>query len=232
MKIDAASARNERTASRRRVGNRFSPEWSIPLGLILLSLVPALAGTARLAELASGAAVTPANARFFAVPLPVVVHIVGSIVYALVGAFQFVPHFRLRYPRWHRTAGWLITPFGLVVALSGLWMAHFYPWPEGDGVLLYWLRLAFGTMMALSLLLGILSMRQRKYARHGAWMIRAYAVGLGAGTQVFTHMAWALMTGRPPDEFSRAMLMGAGWVINLVVAEWVIRQRLVRPRRQ
>jgi hypothetical protein len=29
----------------------------------------------------------------------------------------------------------------------------------------------------------------------------------------------------PPTELSRALLMGAAWVINLGVAEWVIRKR-------
>jgi hypothetical protein len=28
-----------------------------------------------------------------------------------------------------------------------------------------------------------------------------------------------------PDEFSRTLLMGAAWIVNLAVAEWVIRRR-------
>ncbi|MGZ8378014.1 MAG: hypothetical protein ACXW0Z_12340 [Gemmatirosa sp.] len=41
-------------------------DWRIPALLVLLSLVPAVMGTARLAELAAGGAVTPENARFYA----------------------------------------------------------------------------------------------------------------------------------------------------------------------
>ena len=59
---------------------------------------------------------------------------------------------------------------------------------------------------------------------HRAWMMRGYAIGLGAGTQVLTLMVGELILG-PPSEFSRALLMGAGWVINLAVAEWAIRKR-------
>ena len=35
----------------------------------------------------------------------------------------------------------------------------------------------------------------------------------------------------PPSELSNALLMGAGWVINLAVAEWAIRRHRhpVRP---
>jgi hypothetical protein len=55
-------------------------------------------------------------------------------------------------------------------------------------------------------------------------MIRAYAIGLGAGTQVLTQMVGEIVAG-PPNEVSRALLIGAGWVINLAVAEWAIRKR-------
>ena len=34
-------------------------------------------------------------------------------------------------------------------------------------------------------------------------MMRGYAIGLGAGTQVFTHVPWLLAFG-VPDEFTRA----------------------------
>ncbi len=71
--------------------------WLIT-GLLVLSAIPLAAGAFRLKELAGGAEITPANARFFASPLPVVVHIVSAAVYALLGAFQFAPGFRRRWP--------------------------------------------------------------------------------------------------------------------------------------
>jgi uncharacterized membrane protein len=197
-------------------------EWWIPTLLILLSLVPAVAGTARLAQLASGAH-TAQNARFFAQPLPVVLHILSVIPYSIVGAFQFSPGFRRRNRRWHRMAGRVLGMCGLVAAVTGLWMAHFYPWPEGDGYGLYVERLVFGTAMVASLVLGVRSAIRRDFVSHGAWMTRAYAIGLGAGTQVLTHLPWFIFVGKP-GETARTLLMGAGWVINVIVAEWVIRR--------
>ena len=64
--------------------------------LLVLSAIPLAAGAFRLTQLAGGAAITPANARFFASPVPVVLHIVGAAVYAILGAFQFAPGFRRR----------------------------------------------------------------------------------------------------------------------------------------
>lgn len=204
-------------------------QWLVPTGLIVLSLIPVISGAVRITQLTGGAEVTPANARFFASPLPVMVHIFSASVYALLGAFQFVPSLRRRRS-WHRVVGWFLIPFGLAAALSGLWMTLFYPWPEGDGQLLYAFRLLFGAAMVGSIVLGIVAIRRRDFSEHGNWMMRGYALGLGAGTQVFTLLAGELIVG-PPGEFSRALLMGAAWVINLAVAEWIIRKQPARPIR-
>jgi uncharacterized membrane protein len=209
-----------------RMGRRGS-NWKIPAGLIALSVVPALAGTARLIELARGVAITAANARFFAMPLPVVLHITTVIPFSILGALQFAPAFRQRHPEWHRASGRVLVVCGLIAALTGLWMTLVYPWPAGDGLALYIERLVFGLAMLLSMLMAIDAIRRRRFAVHGEWMIRAYAIGMGAGTQVLTHLPYFVLVGKP-DESSRAVLMGAGWVINAIVAEWIIRRSPTR----
>jgi uncharacterized membrane protein len=206
-----------------------STKWVVA-ALIMLSIIPLAGGAFRLTQLAGGAAITPANARFFAAPLPVVLHIVSVSLYAILGAFQFVPSLRRRRHGWHRIAGRILIPSGLIVALSGLWMTLFYPWPVGDGVILYGLRLLFGSAMLLSILLGVAAIRRRDFAQHGAWMLRGYAIGMGAGTQALILMAGELIAG-PPSELRRALLMGLAWVINVLVAEWIIRRRRSAPAR-
>ena len=46
---------------------------------------------------------------------------------------------------------------------------------------------------------------------------------VGAGTQVLTNVGWIVIFGTP-GEFTRAMLKAAGWVINLAIAQWIIRR--------
>ena len=148
---------------------------------------PLAAGTLRLVQLAGGPALMPADHRFVGFPVPLVVHILGAAVYALVGRLP------VRYrgsdaatgPGTAAPAGSWRSPV-CVVAGSALWMTLFYEPQPGTGDLLYVLRLVFGSAMAGCLVLGFTAIRRRDIAAHRAWMIRAYAIGLGAGTQVFT----------------------------------------------
>jgi hypothetical protein len=211
------------TATRTSItpGKRKRPEWLIPAGLIVLSLVPVIAGALRITELASGPVVTEGNARFVHSPIPVIAHIIGATTYLLLGALQFVPRLRRGRPSWHRIAGRVLVPAGLIAAFSGMWMGVFYTRPVFDMVV----RLIAGTLMATFILLGLRAVLKKDFTTHRRWMIRGYAVGIGAGTQVFTALVWLLVTGGAvADANTTVLLLVAGWVINLAVAEVVIRR--------
>ncbi len=196
--------------------------WAVPVALILLSAIPLLAGTFRLIQLAGGPEVMPADERFAGFPALLVVHIIGAALYALVGVFQFVPRFRRRHLTWHRRAGRVLAAAGLLVAGSALWMTLLYSQKPGTGDLLYVLRLVFASAMAACLVLGFTSIRRRDIDAHRAWMIRSYAIGLAAGTQAFTE---GIVTGIfGSGEIRGDLAKGAGWVINLAIAEWAIRR--------
>ena len=218
MTISAA-----RTA--RSTRSTWSTEW-VPLALIALVVVPAIAGSLRLVELAGGPQLIPANPRLTASPIPLVVHIVSALSYAVLGAFQFSAALRRRRPGWHRAAGRVLVVLGLAVAFSGLCLTVFYPRQPGTGALAYLFRLAFGSGMAASIVVGFAAIRRGDVARHRAWMTRAYALALGAGTQVFTQGIGKAVFGT--SDLTTDLCLGAGWVINLAVAEYVIR----RPARR
>ncbi|WP_336214537.1 DUF2306 domain-containing protein [Nonomuraea sp. LPB2021202275-12-8] len=197
-----------------------SPGW-VPFALVAVVLVPLITGSLRLVELAGGPHVMPANPRITASPVPVVVHIVCAVVYVILGAFQFSAALRRRRTGWHRGAGRVLVVLGLAVAFSALWMTLFYPRQPG-GELAYMFRLAFGAGMAAGIILGFSAIRRGDVAHHRAWMTRAYALALGAGTQAFTQGIGEAVFGA--GELNTALMLGAGWGINLAVAEYIIRR--------
>ena len=219
-----------RPAARRRPGTAGPrPSWRVPVSLAVLSAIPVVAGSLRLVEIAGGPHLLTANPRITASPLPVVIHIVGATFYALAGAFQFSASFRRRRPGWHRTAGRVLIGAGLAVAGSALWMTLFYSGAPG-GNLLWTVRLLVASTMAGAIVLGFAAIRRRDIAAHRAWMIRAYALALGAGTQTVTQGVGQAVFGT--GELSTALSISAGWVVNAAVAEWIIRRPDARRRRR
>ncbi|HET9958211.1 MAG TPA: DUF2306 domain-containing protein [Polyangiaceae bacterium] len=180
-----------------------------------------------MSQLARGVAANAENARFIASPLPVVLHVLGATLFCLLGALQFAPF--TRGSRWHRVVGRVVFPAGVVAALSGLWMGLVYPLPLADAhPLLKGFRVVLGLGMVLTLVLGWRAILRRDIRAHRAWMVRSYAIGIGAGTQALIMVPWWLLFGKPAG-IAYALLMGAGWALNLVVAEYRVRVPHRRP---
>jgi hypothetical protein len=107
-------------------------------------------------------------------------------------------------------------------------MTAFHPIPTSlQGPLLHAVRLAVASAMVASLLIAWRSILRGDVPRHEAFMIRAYALGQGAGTQVLVLLPWMLLSGESGG-LTRDLLMTLSWAINIVVAESIIRYRAAR----
>ena len=98
---------------------------------------------------------------------------------------------------------------------------------SGSGELAFVLRLVFAVAMAGSLVLGVAAIRSGNVAGHRAWMIRAYAIAVSAGTQVIT-LAVAPLFGSGTLNYDLGL--GAGWFVNLVVAQLILRHQSAPSR--
>lgn len=223
--VAAPAASRTRPAPRGRWRRPSGSSWRVPTALIALTVIPVIAGSLRLLEIAGGPVLLPTNPRINASPTPVIIHVAAVTLFALLGAFQFSAGIRRRRPRWHRRSGRLLVLAGLVVAGSGLWMTLFYADAPG-GTLLWAVRLLVGSAMAASIVLAFAAIRRRDTPTHRAWMIRAYALAAGAGTQLLTQGISEATFGT--GDLPKALSMTSGWVINLAIAEWIIR----RPARR
>ena len=135
---------------------------------------------------------------------------------------------RRRRPGYHRAAGRTVVVAGALVAGSALWMTLRYP-QEGTGEVLYLFRLAFSTAMVAGMVLGFAAIRRREIVRHRAWMIRAYAIALAAGTQAFTVDVGGALLG--DGVLAHELSIASAWLINLAVAEWAACRRPAPHRR-
>lgn len=199
-------------------------DWKMPLALLLISAIPFAAGVARIAGLAGNPDISSENARFVASPFPVIVHILSASLFSILGALQFSSGLRQRSPRWHRVSGRIVVASGVFAALTGLWMTVMYPIPlELQGGLLYTVRIFVSVAMLLSFFLAMAAVKGGDIATHRAWMIRAYALGQGAGMQVVVLLPWMLLIGKP-NMLIRDVLMSVAWLINLLVAEMAIQR--------
>lgn len=207
-----------------RTGRTGGHRWVL-VGLVAVTLIPLVSGVLRVIQLAGGPELMPAEPRFATSAAPIVTHVVASLVFAVVGALQFVPRLRRPGVAWHRRAGRVVAVAGLISAGSALWLTLFVTPKPGTGHLLFGLRLAFASAMIGCLVLAIAAVRGRDFVRHRAWMMRGYAIGVAAGTQALTEgLSRALFgSGMLLDDLAKGM----GWVINLTVAELIIR----KPRR-
>lgn len=153
--------------------------------------------------------------------LPLLIHVLGASAYYLLAAVQMIPGVRRKHPAWHRRAGRIAILTGVASALACTWitLAH----PHVQGPMLYYARLVFGPMWMLCLILGYVSIRKGMYQAHRAWMIRAFAIAMPAGTLVFMLIPFFIVLGEVPVELKETIQSGA-WVLHLGIAEILIRK--------
>lgn len=200
------------------------------VGLISLGLAPAVFGTIRAISLNGGPNLLGDDPRFEQYALSVSIHIIGVTIFWLLGIFQFLPSFRRRFRQMHRILGRVWVVAALLSALSGLWLSHYFPRGPHDGQLLYWIRMVVGFGMTMSIVAGFIAILSRKFQIHEAWMMRSYAIGMGAGTQTFLGLPAYALLGEP-NTLERALILGLGWVINSAIVEWVLWRRSTRANK-
>lgn len=194
----------------------------LPAFLIFVCLVPLTLGTYQ----AISILITGPYALTFAPDtvdrLPLVVHIVGSVGFMALGAVQILPGVRHGNPGRHRRIGRWAAALGLTGAGAGLWMTLVHQ--DISNGLLFWGRLAASTFWMIAICLGVRAVLRRNIASHGAWMIRAYAMAVPAGTLAFVLIPLFLILGEAGNELLFEAVQVLAWPVHLGIAEWLVRR--------
>ncbi|WP_298843874.1 DUF2306 domain-containing protein [uncultured Roseobacter sp.] len=199
--------------------------------VLFYSFVATFGGLFRVAELAGVGSIAPLNPRAVTAPFAIVLHILSSIVFCIVGALQFLPGLRHNRRPLHRKLGYVVALSGSLSAATGLWMTTVFTFPpELQGPLLYVARILLGTTMLCLIAWGTGAARAGQRHVHAAAMIRAYAIGQGASTQAFFGLTFLLIFKHEPSGLERDVLMVSAWFANLLIAQIAIHQLSLKSR--
>ena len=111
---------------------------------------------------------------------------------------------------------------GVFFALSSLWM-NFSDQAMATSALRDGAQNVVAVLFLIVLGLGVAAIRRGEVARHRVWMLRAYALTLGAATQTVMLLPVFLIFGSV-EGTAFDLVFISGWLLNLAVAELVIRR--------
>ncbi len=181
------------------------------------------------------------------------VHIGGGIVAITAGLFQFVARLRGAHPRLHRIIGYLCLSAVLVSGCAALGLSPDTPRFAADGLAdlmkfdlssvgfspaflgysagskfsvnqFFLVRVGFTTLALVWLMTGAVALtraRQRRFHEHRAWIMRNYSLTFAAATVRLSGLPFLVLTRDPVTAITCTFW---SWILNLVVAEWMIRR--------
>jgi len=184
----------------------------------------------------------------------ILLHIAGGIIAITVGLFQFVGSLRDAYPGVHRAMGYLYLSAVFLAGCAGLGLSPDTPVFAAHGLTdltlidlsmlglspsflgysassrfsadqFFLVMVGFGTLALVWLLTAALAFaraRQRRFDEHRAWMTRSYSLTFAAATVRLAGFPILVLTRDPVVAITCAFW---SWILNLVVAEWLIRRR-------
>lgn len=203
----------------------FARPMPLVLALAFCTFIPVMMALVRTVQIPLGA--WPQDTlRFGAAPVAWWLHAAAGAAFGIAGPVQFSRAMRRRYGRVHRATGRVFLAAGLVLGLSGIVMLARVP--QISTALMDVARAAFGLALLAALALSLAAVHARDFARHRAWAIRAYAIGMGSGTVALVFFPIYILTGEPPNGLTADLIFVLWWAFNIALAEVVVR-RLSHP---
>lgn len=199
----------------------FARPRTLAFSLLFFSAIPILVAAVRLFQIPMGQ--LPADSvKFLAVPVAHFAHALGGVLFGVLGPIQFSGVLKHRFGRAHRITGRVFVGVGLLLAATSLRLL--WQFPDASTWVLALARLVAGVGLGAALVIALRAIRARDIARHKAWMIRAYAIGMGSATVAFLMFPIFVITGDPIEGYLSDLVFVASWGLNIAIAEWVIRR--------
>ena len=160
--------------------------------------------------------------RLSTAPIWHFMHVLGGATFGLLGPIQFSRVLMRKYGLLHRFMGRVFVAAGAMISLSSLGLLwHF---PDTNSVAVNSGRLLFGIALGIALAIAMQAILKRNFTSHRNWMIRAYAIGIGATAVSMVFFPIYAITGAPPTGLAADLVFLASWMACVVFAEGLVRR--------
>ena len=193
----------------------------VPAALYFGTLLTILLALVQAVQIPLGA-LPEDSPRLTATPVWHFMHVLGGATFGILGPLQFSRALMHRYGLLHRVMGHVFVAAGAMISLSSLGLLwHF---PDTYSVAMNSGRLLFGIALGVALAIAMQAIYSRDFARHRNWMIRAYAIGIGATAVTMVFFPIYLITGEPPKGLASDIAFLGAWMACIVLAEGLVRR--------
>ncbi len=195
--------------------------FTIPTALYFFSFLTIMFAIVQAVQIPLGA-LPEESARIATMPYSHFAHAVGGALFGILGPIQFGRVLARRYGRLHRVMGRVFVVAGAALSISSLSML--WQFPDSATPLVSGTRLVFGILLGFALVKAMLAVRNRQFNLHRDWMIRAYAIGVGATAVSMVFIPIFAITGEPPTGLVSDLAFVGSWVVCVAIAELVVRK--------
>lgn len=199
----------------------FTKPVVVPAALFFGTLLTIVLALVQVVQIPLGA-LPEDSLRLSAVPVWHFMHVLGGATFGILGPIQFGRVLMRKYGLLHRIMGRVFVAAGAMISLSSLSLLwHF---PDTYSVAVSSGRLLFGIALGVALAIAMQAIRERDFTRHRNWMIRAYAIGMGATAVSMVFFPIYAITGEPPTGLASDIAFLGSWTACVVFAEGLVRR--------
>lgn len=199
----------------------FTKPVVVPAVLFFGTLLTIISALVQVVQIPLGALPEEAR-RLSAIPVWHFMHVLGGAMFGILGPIQFGRVLMRKYGLLHRLMGRVFVAAGAMLSLSTLGLLwHF---PDQYSVALSSGRLLFGIALGVALIIAMQAIHKRDFTRHRNWMIRAYAIGMGAAAVTMVFIPVYAITGEPPTGLALDIIFLGSWTACIVFAEGLVRR--------
>ncbi len=193
----------------------------VPAALFFGTLLTIVLALVQVVQIPLGA-LPEDSLRLSAAPVWHFMHVLGGATFGILGPLQFGRVLMRKYGFLHRVMGRVFVLAGAMISLSSLSLLwHF---PDTYSVAMNSARLLFGIALGVALAVAMQAIYRRDFVRHRNWMIRAYAIGIGATSVTMVFFPIYAITGKPPTGLVADIAFVGAWTACVVFAEGLVRR--------